>query len=169
MQQRELSWEKRHEILERIEISVRYHQKRERFFELSDKWVKAIAIIGGSVAFANLEPNDGTRKALAALIALSSTLALVFGFADRAKRHAELTRKFRELDARIVQKGEISYMEADLGAWEAEERMLEANEPPALNALVKICQNEIAITAGQPNKMVRIPYHQKLFSHLISF
>jgi hypothetical protein len=162
-------WKLRHALLERIEISVRYHQKRERFFELFDKWVKVIAIIGGSVAFASLALSDGMRKTVAALIALSSTLALVFGFTDRTKKHAELARKFRELEAKITSKGERGYQESDFGVWEGERGLLEATEPPALNALVTICQNEIFVANGQREKIVHIPLYQKIFSQFLSF
>lgn len=161
-------WEKRHEILERIEITIRYHQKRERFFEVSDKWVKAFAIVGSTVAFANLAGDGLVRRTAAAAIAITTTLSLVFGFTERTKKHAELARKFRELEARIRGRGETQFGETELASWEQEERMLEASEPPALNTLVVICQNEIFVAAGKLDRVVPIPWYKRVVSQFLS-
>lgn len=166
-------WGERHKILYRVELSVLYHQKRERFFESLDKTVKAIAIIGGSASFAaavnTSTAGDVLLKWATAAIAVASALALVFGFSDRSKRHAELARNFRELEAAIIGRGKRDFDEDDLKVWESKARMLETSEPPSLNLLVLICQNEIAIATGQHDKIVRIPKRKRWFAHIFSF
>lgn len=163
-------WGRRHRILRRIETSVCYHRKRERFFEISDRVVKAIALFGGSSAFVNLV---GADKQLAfatiatAVIALGAAIALVFGFAERGKRHGDLARNFLELEAQIVGKGEHDFNDADLDAWEARTRTLELSEPAGLNALVVICQNEVQSAAG--HKPVALPRMHRLLAHFCSF
>ncbi len=161
-------WGKRHQILQRVELSVLYHQKRERFFEAWDKLTKAIAVIGGSAALANIAGEIGIKVA-AGFIAITSTAALVFGFSDRSKRHAELARNFRQLEAEIIARGERDFIEDDLKAWDAKERMIETTEPPALSALVILCQNELAIASGHSDRLVPVPWHQRLLAHFVSF
>ena len=161
-------WNKRHSILYRIELSILYHQKRERFFDVWEKSAKAVAIIGGSAALANLAGSVGI-KAIAALITVTSTIALVFGLSDRSKRHAELARNFRQLEAEIIQCGEREFSESDINTWESKERELETAEPPALSDLVKLCQNEIAIASGHTEMVVPIPMGRRLLAHFISF
>lgn len=168
MEEHEYLWGKRHAILQHIEISVLYHQKRERFFDIWDKATKAIAIIGGSVAFANITGPLGLKFS-AGIITVTSTAALVLGFADRARRHAELAADFRRLEIEMVERGERDFTEDDLKAWEAKQRQIETKEPPALSTLVILCQNEIALAQGHKDLVVPLPWHQRALAHFIDF
>lgn len=159
-------WKRRHATVYRIELSSCYHRKRERFFDIVDKFIKAIAIIGGSVAFANVS-DDSTLKIAGITVAVTSTLALVFGFADQSKRHSELARNFHQLEAEIVRHGERSFTEEDLNLWDERIQLLEASEPPTLDALVVICQNEIAIAQGQKDKVVTLPPFVRALAHFL--
>lgn len=161
-------WEKRHSILYRIELSVLYHQKRERFFEVCDKLAKAVAVIGGSAAFASFAGENGV-KTIAAIITVSSTIALVFSLSDRSRRHAGLSRDFRQLESEIVGRGERDFTEDDIKTWDAKTRLLETDEPAALSALVTLCQNELAIATGNAGRVVRVPLHQRLLAHFFNF
>jgi hypothetical protein len=159
-------WNRRHSTVYRMELSSCYHRKRERFFDIADKLTKAIAIVGGSVAFANVA--NASALAIAGItVALTSTLALVFGFADRAKRHSELARNFHQLEAEIVRRGERDFTEEDLNSWDERVRLLEASEPPALDALVVVCQNEIAVAQGQKDKVVPLPPYVRVLAHFL--
>lgn len=161
-------WSKRHDVLYRVELSVLYHQKRERFFEACDKLAKALAVIGGSAALSRVASPDAVQV-VAAIITVSSTLSLVFGFSDRSKRHSELVRNFRQLESDIAGKGERDFTETDLTAWAARERTLETAEPPALGVLVQLCQNELAIAQCQPKAVVPVPFFKRMFAHLFDF
>lgn len=161
-------WKRRFEVLYRAELSVLYHQKRERFFELCDKLAKAVAVIGGSAALANFTGPDAVRY-FAAAITVTSTLSLVFGFSDRSRRHAESARNFKQLEADIVARGEQSFTESDISAWDAKARLLETSEPPALSALVVLCQNEIAVAVSQPEKVVKMNLFERWFAYLFDF
>ncbi len=86
-------WKKRYEALYRAQLSVLYHRKRERFFAFWDRAVTAVAIVGGSAAFAGLGGPDLVRWA-AAVVAVTSTMGLVYGLAERARRHGDLARQF---------------------------------------------------------------------------
>lgn len=159
-------WAKRHEVLYRVELSALYHQKRERFFEACDKLAKAVAVIGGSWSLARLG-GDGAMLYVAAAITLTSTLSLVFGLSDRARRHASLAADFRRLEADILAKGERDFAEADIGTWCGRERTLEAAEPPALGNLVRICQNELAVAQNQPEKVKPVGFLRHLSAHWV--
>jgi hypothetical protein len=161
-------WEKRDEILCRAEISCVYHQKRERFFELFDKCGKAIAVIGGSAALAKLaDPVALTRIALA--ITASSTLSLVFSFADRSKKHAEFAKSYKALLADIALAGERDFVESDLSKWESRLLTIEGGEPPALTALVIICENQLKIARNDKASVVKIPFYKQLLAHFWDF
>jgi hypothetical protein len=161
----EYLWDKRHSVIYRIELSVLYHQKRSRFFDALDKSAKAIAVIGGSAAFWKIG-GESNMMYVAALITVSSTFALVFGFSDKARRHSELSRDFIQLEAQIVGKGEREFTEADLAGWSAQLHSLEASEPAALSGLVRLCQNELAAAYDHPELIRPLGPFQRLVAHL---
>jgi hypothetical protein len=74
--------------LYRAQLSALYHRKRERLLAFWDRAPKAVAIIAGSAAFANLGGPEAVKWA-AAIIATTPTLALVCCLtADSAGRAA---------------------------------------------------------------------------------
>jgi hypothetical protein len=143
------AWNKRGDALYRAELSALYHQKRERFFELLDKLGKAIAVFGGSAALWKISNPDLVSQ-IAALITASSALSLVFSFSERSKRHAELARSFREIAGDIVGISDFCIRDAKASEWMGKVCALEAKEPPALSALVVMCQNELAVARSAP-------------------
>lgn len=157
-------WDKRDALLYRVELSALYHQKRERFFEAADKGGKAIAILGGSAALGKVLSPDVVMWAAAA-ITISSTLSLVFGFSDKARRHAELVRNFKQVESDLLRKGERDFCEQDLTDCAARIAMLEASEPPSLATLVRICQNELACARGAAESCKRVGLMPRLLAH----
>lgn len=158
------AWEKREQALIRAEWSALYHQKRERFFELWDKLCKAAALFGGSAAL--WKASDPSLIALfAVFISASSALSLVFSFSERSKRHAELTRGFREIIADIVGAGDFDISDKTASKWMGQVCTLEAKEPPALSALVVMCQNEIAL--ARRSKVYDQPFWVRLLANFM--
>jgi hypothetical protein len=158
-------WNKRHELIYKVEQSGLYHQKRERFFELCDKLAKVVAVVGGSAALWKIA-DPGVVQWIAFLITFSSAFSLVFSFSDRARRHAELSKTYRQILAEIMAKGERDFTEADLNEWLGKIYVLEATEPPTLATLTVLCQNEIAIANNQPEKVRQIGFWRRRFAHL---
>ena len=145
-------WSKRHAVLYRVELSGLYHQKRERFFDFCDRGAKVVSIVGGSAALYKVGTDEVVAVA-AAVITVVSALSLVLGFGEKARRHAELSRNFKQVQAEMLRVGEREYTEANVQDWEARVTLLEASEPAALGVLVRICQNELA--AVKPGSMPR--------------
>lgn len=163
----EEQWAERDRTLSRIELSVLYHRRRERWFASRDRFVKAIAIIGGSVAFARVT-DDAVVQAAGAAIAIASTITLVFAFADRARLHSDLAARFSRLEADIHGEG-LSFVGADLARWRAQLAEIEALEPPALATLVRMCQNQQALARNQPHHVYRVRWYERLFANLFDF
>ena len=157
-------WTRRHAVLYNAEMSALYHQKRERFFELWDKLGKVASLIGGSATLYK-SADAGLVSCIALAITTTSALSLVFGFSERSKRHADLSRKFKLLVASIALKGHFDYSEADINAWEAEKCQLETAEPPGLSLLVVLCQNEIAAAQNQGEKVIRIGFFKRQLAY----
>ncbi|KVE11290.1 hypothetical protein [Burkholderia vietnamiensis] len=159
-------WARRHAIVYNAEMSALYHQKRERFFELGDKLTKVASLLGGSAALYKVsEPS--VIGAVAVMITTASALSLVFGFSERARKHAELSREFKGLISEISRVGPFDFADDDLKAWDEARCRLEIKEPPALSLLVVICQNELAIAQNQPSRVVHISFWKRILANFI--
>ena len=163
----EYIWAERHSVLYRVELSVLYHLRRERFFDLSDKLAKVMSVIGGSAVIARVLPPNALTI-VAVLITASSAVSLVFGLSDKAKRHSELAKNFRRLEGEIHGKGAKTFTDADVAVWNGKIRELEANEPASLSTLVILCQNDLAIAQNQPEKLKKVGLLRKVTAHFFS-
>lgn len=157
-------WDRRHRLIYHAELSALYHRKRERYYDGLDKLTKAIAVMGGSAALANLG-GPGAVQVAAVLITLTSTLALVFGFAAKARLHSDLAGRFVALISRIHAQGERDSTETDLAQGFAQLHDLEASEPPTLTALVLLCQNQLASAADQPDRIRPLGWWARATAH----
>ncbi len=159
-------WKRRDSVLYKARMSSLYHGKRERFLDLADKLGKAIAVIGSSAALWKIA-NPAILAWVLVPVAAWSALSLVFSLSDRAKRHAELGRQWRELIASIEARGEREFTERDVSKWTADAANLEAAEPPALAALVTQCQNQIHIADGHPECVHSIGLLPRALMHIL--
>ena len=166
-------WDRRHRLLYEIELSTLYHRKRERWFDAWDRLGKAIALIASSAAFAKIVGDavgdSWIARSVAGLVAVTSALSLVFAFSEKARRHGEFAKSFCEIGAELAKKGERDFDEEDLSQCDSKIRLLEAQEPASLGALVRLCQNELAIAQGQPQSVTKISVLQRLFAHVWDF
>lgn len=161
----EYLWKRRDDVLYKARLSSLYHGKRERFLDLSDKLGKAVAVIGSSAALWKIADPNVLAWVLVPVAAWSA-LSLVFSLSDRAKRHAELGRQWREMIADIESKGEREFTETDVNEWTAAAAKLEASEPPTLGTLVALCQNQIALADGHPESVHPVGWIPKVFMHI---
>ncbi len=156
-------WRRRHEVVHRAELSVLYHRERERHYAFLSKATTAFAILGGSAAFAAVASEPWLKWGGLA-VAASSTLSLVFGWADKARLHAGLAMRYSLLLADIEGRGERNFTEADVNAWLAEIHRLEGEEPPARPALVRLCQNRLKQAQGRDDELRPVPLLQRLLA-----
>ena len=157
-------WKSRSDLMHRLEVSVRYHRKRESYFDMLDRWTKAIAIVGGSAALADIGGRETVRWA-AAIIATTSTAALVFGFSEKARLHNDLAAQFGVLESSIARRGERGFLENDLNTWNSELRMIETREPPILSTLARICEEENYRARGH-STTDKVPAYRRWFAQL---
>lgn len=161
-------WKRREDLLYRVQLSALYHRKRERFLAFWDRAITAVAIIGGSAAFASLGGASFVKIA-AGIVAVTSTVGLVFGLAERSRRHSDLARQFLDLEARILRQGERDFTEDQLNQWDADRAQIETAEPPALGVLIVACQNELAQARNEFAHIHHLPWWQRLTMHLSDF
>ncbi|MBI5334719.1 MAG: hypothetical protein HZB72_09085 [Burkholderiales bacterium] len=158
--------DKRHQLQYRLELSALYHQKRARFFDLVDKLSTFIAVAGSTSAVAvvmGAGENSWVYVCFSAVVALVSTVTLVFAPSTKARDHYSLGRDYRHLIAELHAEGDYPRAEVldQLGAKCAQ---LEAEEPAALNGLVVECENLLRMAhTGKP--VAKLPRPKRWLIH----
>jgi hypothetical protein len=143
-----VDWDKRCNTLHRAWVQVRYHRRRQRFFDQVDKGTKAItaALGGASIVGASLKKLE---PLLGPSIALLSLISLVYGYSDRKQTHKELAEQFAGVVASIEAVPEGAEQGADVARWASEYARLVGKCPPALKTLTIICEREQSISDGK--------------------
>ena len=154
--QRELLWS--------IRLSALYHLKRERFLDGIDRAAKGIAALGGAAAFSQLKNNPDIGLWVIGTITLVSTLSLVYGPSAKARKHAELARDFRRLEASVLELGN-DLKPIHLAKFHGQCVSLESSEPAALGALVTQCHNELCAGEGSVDQITPLPILDRLFKN----
>ena len=158
-------WAERCRLVYLAQMNRLYHQRHERFLALADRGAKAFALVLGSAAASTLLPTAEMKAWAGAAVACVSLPSLVFAWADRARLHAEFSAAYTRLEAEIIAAGVLTWEQLD--AFEARLTETGAKEPAALASLLVSCQNELAIAAGQPQKVAPLGW-RRAFLHVFS-
>lgn len=150
-----------------VNRSLRYHSSRRGFFEGLHNLAMFLTTVSGSgaVVAAFAEAGWGT-KAFSAIVALAAGLDGAFRFSRRARQYDSLYRRFSDLAAKID--GTENVSQADIPRWKAERRRIERDEPATMPVLDIMCRNAEYVSRGQPEKVVRFRWYQKLFAQIAS-
>lgn len=156
-----------HDLLWRVRLSALYHLKRERFLDGVDRASSAITALGGAAAFASIQNNPDFGQATAGFIAIVAACSLVYSPAAKARRHSELARDYRLIEADAAE--ETEWSAEKLAKFNSRYSRLEASEPAALGALVTQCHNELAAALGTNGHITPLPPHQRLLKNIWDF
>ena len=160
-------WDLRHTLLFTARVSVVYHRKRERFFDLLDKWSKAATVLAGSALWAQAIKDH--LPPLSIFITSLGLLSLVFGYGDRKQTHREMAIAFTGLIADVEKAGTTDFTPEQVSEWSANLYKLSAKEPPQLYALVTLCENEVKTAFDRSISVVGVPWYQRKLANWFSF
>ncbi|NYT26385.1 hypothetical protein H0A73_22585 [Alcaligenaceae bacterium] len=159
-------WEERERLVYIAQMNRLYHHREERFFSILDRTSKALALIAGSAAASTLLGSEVSKAWAGFAVACVTLPALVFAWSDRARLHAELASDYTHLEAEIEGAGVLDWPKLD--AIKARLVSVGAKESPELASLIVACQNELAIAAGQPDKVKPLDWKRRWFKHFFS-
>jgi hypothetical protein len=152
-----------------VRRSIRYHNRRRRFFDGLDKVVKVLAVIGGSAAWAATIAHYHTATVwFAAIVAIGSAISLVFAPSQAARLHEGLAKRFAKLeyDMRRAKNPTSDQM----NEFVAERLLIESDEPPPLRVLDIICHNELCEAMGHERcHFYKVGWFQSLLAPFIDF
>jgi len=155
-----------HDLLFGVRRSVRYHTRRRRFFDRFHTLASALAVLFGSATVYALFRQWDPRVAAACAVGVTatSTFDLVVGSATVARLHADLVRRFLELEKSLVMHTQSPERLRELTA---ERLTIEADEPPVLHNLNIICHNELVRAAAHGDQhLVPLGYPARLLAHV---
>lgn len=153
------------DLLFGVRRSVRYHNRRRRFCERYHTVTTALSVLSGAATVVMILQEIGplAPSITAALVTILATFDLVVGTTTKAREHAELARRFIELEKKMITSAPD---EERLKAFTAERLDIEADEPPPLHILNTICHNELARALGYgPDQLVPLKWYQRLLAH----
>lgn len=157
--------EQRRNTLWGVQRSVRYHARRQIFFDRWRRVTSFLSLLLGSAAAAAVMGQIGHHVALGMgfAVAILSAFDLVVNTAEMARKHAELGRRFIKLEASILADEDPS--KETVNAWCGERLDIESDEPPTYKALNLLCENEQAIATATP-RWVKLHWWQRLTAHI---
>lgn len=148
-----------------VQRSVRYHARRQTFFDRWRRLTSFTSLLLGSGAAAAVMGQIGHNVALgmAFAVAVLSAFDLVIDTAGMTRKHADLGRRFIKLEAKILADEDPSY--ETVTAWCGERLDIESDEPPTYKALNLLCENEQAIATNTP-RWVKLNWWQRLTANI---
>ena len=160
-----------HELLFGVRRSVRYHNRRRRFYTALHKWQVFGSLLLASatvMAFAGVIGGEWplwAKTLPAILVSVLAGLDLVFGTVDKTWLHADLERQFIELERQLETARDNPT--AKLIVQMTDRRLdIERQEPPVLRVLDTLCHNELAHAMGYgAEQQVRVGFWQRLFAN----
>jgi len=161
--------EKYKALLWGVQLSVRYHQHRRRFFDSWHRLFNFFIIILGSTGMANLMSSEFTPILCYGLITLFSTTILVFSLNEKGRTHFYLAKKFIDIEKNIIQ-SESSLTEEKLITLSQERLSVESVEPPVMNIIYDICYNEMLFKKGdEQDNMVKFKWYQPWIKNIANW
>lgn len=156
-------------LLFSVRRSVRYHARRERFFDGVHDLGALAAAIFGSAAVASLlgQLDPALVTATVTVTAVAGACELVFRTTKKARLHNDLAREFIALEKDIVLAGE-DLPEARLRELQARRLDVEAREPPALRVLDAMCHDELVTALGiEDSERANPTWLQRRFANVV--
>jgi hypothetical protein len=158
---------RRHELLFGVRKSVRYHARRRQFFDKSAKAIKIISVVGGIGTVSTLlaKASPSWPLAYSVVAGIGSTVDLVIGCSESARRHAELAREFLQLERRMIKAGD-NVTDAEIAGFTCDRLEIEEKEPTVLRVLDLLCHNELCNALGYDRShQIRLSWFQRCSAH----
>ena len=144
-------------LLFNLHRSVRYHSRRQGFFQTCHSLVMALALLGSSATMATFGAELGAGWPLWAkllpsvIVMMLVTIDLVIGFAEKAARYGDWMRRFIQLERQLEMiRGKAT--DDDVARIKDGMLAIEEGEPKVLRVLNAICYNETVMALGYKDK-----------------
>lgn len=149
-----------------VRRSVRYHSRRQAYYERSHHVATVVSFVGGSGAVvAALQQVDPTVLALiAALVSAVSAIDIISRNAENAWKHADLKKRFISLESKQLKTDTTK--NDSLPSLVRTRLQIESEEPPVHRALDIMCHNELLQAMGhKPDPNGKLSFFKRFTAH----
>jgi hypothetical protein len=155
------------DLLFGVRRSIRYHSRRQMFFDHLHSFIMTGSVISGSATFFTVLSQYKTlAMAAGAAVTLFSTIDLVFGFSKMGRLHEDLMRRCTALEKEMVREREPTA--ESLADFTSKRLDIETDEPPIHLVLDSMCHNELVRAMGyDESEFVRIGWFQRLLANYV--
>lgn len=154
-----------------VETSIRYHERRQAYYERTDAFVNAANLIAGSGAVLAIARNAPSQTViwLSAIVAALSLLNLTMRSSHMAAQHARLKQRFVELIKSLKRLDpEAANFKESLSKLEQRRLSIEMDEPTIYRGVAILADNELAFAHGHGDEYLwHIPWYKQLTAHFI--
>ena len=147
---RDAVWDRWCDTLYYSMVQLRYHKRRQMFFDRIDKTSKALTLLLGATLFGP-EIKENLPYVATAISSLS-LLSLIFTYGDRKQSHKELAEKFGKLVAAMEKVPPGALTAEKVADWKSQHMELVATAPPPLKRLTLYCAREQTLSMGKPSE-----------------
>ena len=155
-------------LLFSVRRSIRYHSKRQAFYEWLDRLSDfTLLLLGTGTVVLVLQEYLKLTAAAGFLVAFISSLRHVYSYGAKAGLHSRFVRDFTQLEKRLRADDSTE----TVTAVEQERLEIESVEPPVMRALDVVCHNELLVAMEIDSEDQRVPVtrFQQLTSNLCSY
>src|SRR5260370_1025811 len=119
------------DLLFDVRRSIRYHNRRRRFFDKMSKWSSFLKVVGGSATITTVLAKYGTAAITtsAFIVALLSGVDLIFQTSQMARIHGDLATRFNMLERELTLAEAGKFTKRMLAEFCAKRLEIEADEP----------------------------------------
>lgn len=176
---RDYQWKRYSDLRYRIELSILYHRRRGRFLCVLGKLVKCALVLSALhlaalVLLSMVIPAGDAGRVLVEGFLWVLFMAMIYcmtnDLQEGVRTHKQLTCAHYALLTEMVAAGRYAFENAvQLDRWEVQFYDIERSEPAVLTALMILCENQLKIVRGQPDKVVPLNWGQRLLAQLYDF
>ncbi len=142
----DFAWHSHQDVLYQSWVQLRYHKKRQMFFDRWDKATKSLTIFLGATLMG--EDIKSNLNYVASTISFLSLLSLVFTYGERKQNHKELSEAYGSLIADIEIVSPVIVTVENTADWKSKHVAIAAKAPPPLKRLTLYCAREQTIAQG---------------------
>ncbi len=147
-----------------VKRSARYHSDMRRFYGLVRDIVLFISVVFSTYGVYSLIA-EGPFAAMAMLVvAIAAASSLVFRVSDKAMLHQSLYEDFVRLDKKMSRCSEHSIESARI--FQIQRLEIELQEPPVRRVLNMMKHNDVCLSLGRVDHILRIRWYQRMLSRM---
>ena len=157
-----------HSIHFGVRRSVRYHDRRIKFYDLLNRSILFINVVSGSAAVVSVLSSLGNAlvTVFAAVVAVTSAFDLAVDTGSKARLHTDLKRRFSDLEKQM---NLVDVPDQEAVTKTVNMRLeIEQDEPPIHRALDILCHNELVRADGYADEHLHdVPRWKRYMAHVL--